>query len=106
MNRAERRRQGKAGADPVYTLRKSDIDKIKLTATQQAVDTVMLLLLSIPVKVMREKFGWGEKKRLPEFADAILDEYEAFSNGERELDEYREMVWETCGVRFEKVKEG
>lgn len=31
--------------------------------TEAAVDAAMILLLGIPVKVMKEKYGWGMKKK-------------------------------------------
>ena len=37
-------------------------------------------LLGLPEKVLKEKYGWGTQKRLPDFADALLEAYEAFSN--------------------------
>lgn len=103
MNRAERRRQGKLVAkDPVITMKKSDIDRIKREATEKATDTAMVLLLSIPVKVMHEKYGWGMRKRLPELSEAIIDEYQSFSDGDMSLEDYQEMVYEYCGVKFKQ----
>lgn len=85
MNRAERRRLEKQGAnvrkEPVITMKSSEIEKIKSEAREEAVDTAMILLLGIPVKVLRERYGWGMKKRLPEFAEAVLEVYSDFSEG-------------------------
>ena len=105
MNRAERRKQAKLTGslivrDPIISMKKSDIDRIKREAEEKAVDTVMVLLLSIPIKVMHEKYGWGMKSRLPELSEALVDEYQAFSDGDMTLEEYQEMVYEYCGVKF------
>lgn len=106
MNRAERRRQEKATAkDPIITMKKSDIERIKREAVEKATDEAMVLLLSIPVKVMHDKFGWGIRKRIPRLTDALIDEYQSFSDGEFTLEEYQEMVYEYCGVKFKKNEE-
>lgn len=67
MNRAERRRQAKltgssVAKDPIISMKKSDIDRIKREAAEEATETAMVLLLSIPIKVMHEQFGWGMKR--------------------------------------------
>lgn len=105
MNRAKRRRQAKltgspVAKDPIISIKKSDIDRIKREATE----TAMVLLLSVPIKVMHEQFGWGMKKRLPRLSDALIDEYQAFSDGDMTLEEYQNMVYEYCGVKFQKNK--
>lgn len=107
MNRAERRKQAKLTGspimrDPMISMKRSDIDRLKREASEKAIDTAMILLLSIPIKVMHEKYGWGMKKRLPELSEAIIDEYQAFSDGDMTLEEYQEMVYEYCGVKFKE----
>lgn len=109
MNRAERRKQSKLiGSsilgDPIICMRKSDIERIKREAEEKAIDTSMALLFSIPIKVMHEKYGWGMKSRLPELSEALIDEYQAFSDGEMSLEDYRKMVFEYCGVKFKENK--
>lgn len=85
MKRAERRRLEKQGKtvqkEAVLSMKASDLERIKNEAREEAVDTAMVLLLGIPVKVLHDKYGWGTKKRLPEFAEAVLDVYSDFSEG-------------------------
>ena len=100
MNRAERRRQGKMPKDPMVSMKKSDIARIK----KEAAETAIILLLSIPVKVMQDKFGWG-KKRLEALSSFLIDEYQAFSDGEMTLLEYQDMVYEQCGIKFQRNEE-
>ena len=83
-------------------MKKSDIDGIKKQATAEAIDVAMTLLFGIPVKVLHDKYGWGMKKRLPEFAEAIIEVYQEFVDGELTLEELSELVYEQCGIRFEK----
>lgn len=109
MNRAERRRRARLGLpvsnEPVYNMKRSDIRKLEHKSVDKAVDTAMVLLLSIPIKVMHDKYGWGMKKRLPELAEALIDEYQNFSDGDMTLEEYQELVYEWCGVKFQKNEE-
>ena len=93
MNRAERRKRAKLGLpvvnEPVINVKKSDITRMRQEDTEKAIDTAMVLLLSIPIKVMHDKYGWGMRKRLPELSDALIDEYQAFVEGDMTLEEYR-----------------
>lgn len=68
---------------------------------QKAIDDAFLLMVGIPVKVMHDKYGWRLRKRLPELAEAIIDEYQRFSDGEMTAEQYREFVFENCGMKFE-----
>ena len=108
MNRKQRRLAKKKGLqvapEPVFNMKQSDIKKIKQEATEQAVDTAMTLLLGIPIKVLKEKYGWGMKKRLPEFCQAMLDTYDEFSRGDLTLEEFAELMYQECGVKF-KMRE-
>lgn len=65
MNRAERRKRAKLGLpvtnEPVYNIKQSDFNRQKEKAKSEAVDTAMVLLFAIPIKVMREYFGWGNE---------------------------------------------
>lgn len=105
MNRQQRRAMKKNNAEPVYTVKPSDLTGIKEKATKDAVDTAICLLLSIPIKVMHDNYGWGMKKRLPELAEAIIDEYQRFSDGDMTLQEYQDMVFKYCGVKFKKTED-
>ena len=59
MNRAERRKRAKLGLpvvnEPVINVKKSDITRMRQEDTEKAIDTAMVLLLSIPIKVMHDK---------------------------------------------------
>lgn len=109
MNRAERRRRAKQGLpvvkEPVLNMKASDITRMKEEASSLAVDTAMVLLLALPVKVMHDKYGWRSKKRLPEFAEALTDEYQKFAEGEMSLEEYEQLVYDCCGIKFQRNKE-
>lgn len=106
MNRQQRRMAQKKGLpvthEPVFNMKQSDIKKMKQEATEQAVDAAMILLLGIPVKVLKEKYGWGMKKRLPEFCEAMIDVYTDFSNGDLTLEQFADLIYQECGVKFQK----
>jgi hypothetical protein len=103
MNRAERRRMQKKQnkKEPVYNISGQNLDKIKQNERKDAINDVMILLLGIPVKVMREHYGFGDK-RLPEFAELLCEEFENFSEGDMTLEQYAKYVYEHTGIKFVK----
>lgn len=109
MNRAERRRRQKQGLpvkkEPVLNMKASDIARMKEEASSMAVDTAITLLLAIPIKVMHDKYGWRMRKRLPELSDALIDEYQCFADGDMTLEEYQQLVYDYCGVKFQRNEE-
>ena len=109
MNRAERRRlkHNQEGREPVYNVRQSDLEAAKQKAAQKAIDAAFILMLSIPVMVMRDKYGWG-KKRLPEFMDYVVDLYDGFNRGYFTLDDLIDVIRKETGVNimaFEREQE-
>lgn len=107
MNRAERRKAKKQGIavpkDPVYNIKNSDIKRMKEKAVDEAAGAAMVLLFAIPVKVMRDKYGFGSK-RLTALADALTEEYQNFSDGDTSLEEYADLVYQYTGIKFERSK--
>lgn len=100
MNRAERRRAerdarkaGRRGPATQSKNRQHDLD---------LAEDALVLLFGISVKVLHDKYKWRSNKRLPEFAEALTDEYERFAEGEMTLDEYAEFVYQETGIRFKK----
>jgi hypothetical protein len=80
------------------------INQHKEAIAEEAVEQALTLLLGIPCKVMKEKYGWG-KKRITSLCEYILEYYNDFQNGEISIDEYRKSVWEDVGIGF-TVKDG
>ena len=109
MNRKERRKSKEQFREPVYNLKKSQIDQMlaeeRRRAKEFAIEEAFLLMVAIPVKVMHDQYGWKTKKRLPEFAEAITDEYQRFADGEMTAEQYRQFVYETCGLMFKRNDE-
>ena len=57
------------------------------------------MLLSLVIKVMHEKYGWGFK-RLGDLSEAIVDEWNEVDNSEMTLKGYQEYVYQMTGVKF------
>lgn len=84
----------------------SELDKIKKEATEDAVNTAMVLMLTLPLKVLIDNY-WTNKEQLeqiPEFTDKIIEYYEKWQNGELDIDKLREDLWNYAGVRLEGEK--
>ena len=88
--------------EPVYMWTERQVREMaEAKSRQKAIDDAFLLMVGIPVKVMHDKYGWRLRKRLPELAEAIIDEYQRFSDGEMTAEQYRDFVFENCGMKFE-----
>ena len=108
MNRSQRRNQVKSGIPmrkkPVYRIKPKDYMAMKKKAVIEGVDNALVLLLSIPVKVLCENYGWTAENELPDFVEHMINEYESFSDGKITLEVYQALVYEQCGVKFEKTR--
>lgn len=80
----------------------SELDKIKKEATEDAVNTAMVLMLTLPLKVLMDDYWSGEQlEQIPEFTDKVIEYYEKWQNGELDIDKLREDLWNYAGVRLE-----
>ena len=105
MNRAERRRVDKASSksDKAYMINANAINSIKAEATNNAIDKAFILMLSMPLMVLRDKYGFG-RKRLTEFNEYVLDLYDSFKKDYVTLDDLSKTVEEETGVKLELRK--
>ena len=104
MNRAERRRLMKKEnkKEPVYNISQQNLNEIKQNERETATETAMILLMSLPIKVLKEHYGWGNKKRLPKFAELLCDAYQDFDNSDRSLEDEVEFIYQQTGIKFLK----
>lgn len=116
MGRAERRRALKneqKAKTATYNLTKAQLDamvregiaeelaRVKEEATEEAVNTAMVLLLTLPLEVLMDYY-WKKSyaKRIPEFTNHVLEYYEMWQNGELDMDELKEDLWKYGGVKL------
>lgn len=116
MDRAERRRAQKneqKAKTATYNLTKDQLDavvrekigdelaRIKQEATEEAVNTAMVLLLTLPLEVLMDYY-WKKSyaKRIPEFTNHVLEYYEMWQNGELDMDKLKEDLWKYGGVKL------
>lgn len=118
MSRAEirrvRREQHKAET-ATYNLTKAQLEalvteqvndklkKAKQDATYDAVNTAMVLFLTLPMEVLK-KYYWQKsfKKRIPEFNAHVLAYYQKWQDGELDINKLRDELWEYTGIRLEE----
>ena len=80
----------------------SELDRAKKEATEEAVNTAMVLMLTLPLKVLMDDYWSGEQlEQIPEFTDKVIEYYEKWQNGELDIDKLREDLWNYAGVRLE-----
>lgn len=121
MNRAEIRRSKRneeKRKTAVYNLTQAQLDamiferiggeltKIKQQATYDAINTSMVLLLSLPLEVLMHHY-WKKSfaKRIPQFISLVLEYYGRWADGELDIDDLREDLWVYGGVRLEETEE-
>lgn len=81
----------------------SELVKVRQQATDKAVNTAMILLLTLPLEVLMDYY-WPKSyaKRIPEFTNHVLEYYERWQNGELDMKKLKEDLWEYGGVRLEE----
>jgi hypothetical protein len=105
MNRAERRRIGRENSDPIISIKQSEINKIKSDAVNEAVDTAFMLMLSIPVMVLHDKYPQLTRKevdgksRAERFSEMCLDLYDSYNRGYISFEELEQCLYEEAGVK-------
>lgn len=116
MGRAEMRRarkEQKKYKTVTYTLTQEQLDKmvrdkiedelkkVKEEATEDAVNTAMILLLTLPLEVLMDYY-WPKSyaKRIPKFTDRVIEYYERWQNGELDMDKLKEDLWNYGGVKL------
>ena len=101
MNRAERRRlkRNQESCNITYTLRNEDVTRIKQDAAQEAIDKAFVLMLGLPMIVLHDQYGWG-KKRLSDFMDYVLDQYDSFNKDFITLDDLWNTIEKETGVKL------
>lgn len=113
MGRAERRRAQKEAnkATKTYTFTKGQLDKAVRDGIekelqrvkQEAINTAMILLLTLPLEVLMDHY-WKKTyaKRIPEFTEKVLEYYSRWQDGELDMEKLKEDLWEYGGVRLEE----
>lgn len=118
MGRAEIRRKMKGekkSRSATYNLTKEQLGNmlhvqieeelkvIRQQATKEAVNTAMILLLTLPLEVLMDYY-WPRSyaKRIPEFTNHVLEYYERWESGELDMDKLKEDLWEYGGIRLEE----
>ena len=106
MNRAERRRLGVKHKEAVINMKRTDIDKIKKDARDEALEIAFKLMLAIPVKVLSEnyskitKLNVDGKSREERFADLCLDVWHDFNADKVSINDLQDILTDKCGIQF------
>lgn len=84
-----------------------ELRRIKREATDDAVNTALILLLTLPLEVLMDYY-WTKSyaKRIPEFTDYVLEYYERWQDGELDIEKLKEDLWEYGGVKLEEGERG
>lgn len=104
MNRAERRRMGResATADPIITMRRSELERLKYSIADKAAAQTFLLMLSIPATIIHRNFAelMRREGREERFVDLCLQMYERFEMGVIKLEDVRDQFERETGIKI------
>lgn len=100
MTRHERRRREREifKKEAVYNMTDAQIRTIKNKASNEAVAQSVILMVAFPLTVLH-KNGW-EPEQLEYLAEAIIEEYNAFADDERSIQDYAKFIFEVTGMKF------
>lgn len=86
----------------IETFVEDELKRVKKEATEEALNTAMILLLVLPMEVLMDHY-WKKtySKKIPEFTEHILDYYERWEKGELDMEKMQKDLWEYGGVRLE-----
>ena len=121
MTRAEKRRleknESKRTKAPTYHFTKEQIDamvqveidkkldEIKQEIKEESISAAMELLFVLPMEVLMDHF-WNKSyaQKIPKFTELLLDYYQAWENGELDMDTMKEDLWTYGGIRLQQVE--
>ena len=114
MNREDRRKAGIKVKVPTYNYTeeqltafvrdavKAEEERIRKQARDEAVETVMTLLLALPMEVLIGDGYWKKtaKRKIPKFLDDLLSLHDSWNKGVITLEEMRADLWKYGGVKL------
>lgn len=87
----------------IYSQISGDLERVKQEAMEDAVNTAMILLLTLPLEVLMDHYWQHSYARMiPEFTNHVLEYYERWQNGELDMDKLKEDLWQYGGIRLEE----
>lgn len=101
MNRAERRRANRQQKEPVINIKSNDVQKIKESATNEAVSKAFVLMMNVPLIVLRDNFGFGEK-RLGKFIDEVKKNMDCLTEGYVSFEDLKNALEKETGLKIEE----
>lgn len=114
MTRAELRREQKRRSktptynvteEQLYLMASNLIQKEKEKITEEATADAFVLMIAIPMTVLMDYY-WPKtcRKKMPEFVYHILNYYQEWEDGKRDIDKMIQDLWDYAGLRIERDK--
>lgn len=84
---------------PTYNMTWEQIENVKQEATKKATRKAFNLMIILPVMVLRDKWGFGNK-RLWDFVLATKDLYDSYEKDYLTLDDMVQAIEEETGIKI------
>lgn len=83
-----------------------ELEKARQSAIDDASNQALVLMFTLPMKVLMDYY-WPKTcgRKLPDFTQHLLDYYDQWQNGELDIDDVRNEVWERGGVKLVEEEE-
>lgn len=106
MTRQQRRaaaRKEEKDKKATYILTREQLNQKIEEARNAAMEDAFILMLALPMNVLMDYY-WPKsyKKKIPEFAEHVVDYYQMFEEGEFTLDELIDDIWQHAGIKLTK----
>ena len=82
--------------NPIVHLRQSDVRKMKDEATNQGLKGALIIAFT----VMRDKEGYGTRKKLPRFYKRMTDLADSIKKGYVKLEDLEKTLKDEAGIVF------
>ena len=84
---------------------KAEVENIRKEARDEAVDIAITLMLSLPLKVLKDEY-WVKtaKRRLPKFLDSVLSLYDNWDKGLLNIEDLIQELYDYGGIKLEAPK--
>lgn len=88
--------------DPMISIKRSDVDRMKQEAAEKGCKMAFNLMLALPSMVVHDKFGELMKKdgRVERFVNLCMEQYRCYEEGYVGLEELAKLLKDEAGVEI------
>lgn len=82
------------------SVKKKQLKKQLAEERAKGVEIGIRLAFFLPVHILKNSYGWGNRKRLPRFADELTEAYKLIASGRLSLADLEKEFNESTGAKI------